>query len=98
MVRQIVVTATAEKQIDAYLTFIAKQWPNKVVKQAASGLKEKLLRIATDPELYIGISERKGVRRCFHPPHLHIYFSVDESKVTVLSVFDARQDPDKLKI
>ncbi len=38
------ITAIAEKQIYEYLAFIAEQWPEKIVKEAAWALKRDSIK------------------------------------------------------
>ena len=60
-------------------------------------LDEAIKRIIANPEHFQVVIKRKTVRRCLFSPQISIYFRINKDIIEIISLFDNRQNPKKLK-
>ncbi len=79
------------------LDFLQKEWGERVVKKFIARLQNILHTIASRPQLYPGSNKVKNVRRCVVNKQISLYYRVKSGKIELITLFDTRQDPSKLK-
>jgi len=82
-------------QIIAYLE---ANWTEKEIRKFAQKLEKSLHLISIFPEIYPSTSKRKRVRKCVLTKQTSLYYKVIRKEIFVVTVFDNRQDPNKLKV
>lgn len=83
------------KNIIDYLT---AKWTEKEVRSFARKLDKRLELLLINPRLFQATSKRKNVRRSVLTKQTVIYYTVDEKNVTIVTLFDSRQNPKKLRL
>jgi len=83
------------KNIIEYLT---ENWNQKEIKNFARKLDKRLDIISTNPNLFAKTTRRKNVRRSVLTKHTVIYYETTENQVTIVALFDPRQNPKKLRL
>lgn len=79
------------------IDYLSENWTSREIQNFAKRLDKRVDLIALNPKLFAKTSKRKNVRRSVLTKHTVIYYESDEATVTILSLFDSRQNPKKLK-
>jgi plasmid stabilization system protein ParE len=79
------------------IDYLSENWTLKEIQNFAKRLDKRVDLIALNPKLFAKTSKRKNVRRSVLTKHTVIYYESNEATVTILSLFDSRQNPKKLK-
>ena len=96
MKRKIVLTKTAEKRLNDLLEYLENAWSTKAKLKFISKLEQRLEIVKDKPEVFPASTVKKGLHKCVITRQTFIYYNFDEQKIYVLTVFDNRQDPNKL--
>ena len=78
--------------------YLLEEWGEKVAGNYVRRIKEVLNTIAERPKLYPATGKRKNVRRCVVSKQTSLYYRIRRDCVQVVTLFDNRQDPNKIKI
>ncbi|MBY0435441.1 MAG: type II toxin-antitoxin system RelE/ParE family toxin [Cyclobacteriaceae bacterium] len=80
------------------LTYLLENWTEKEVKIFARRLDKRLEAIRQNPKLFPAASQRKSIRRSVLTGHTVIYYETKEKVISIITLFDSRQDPKKLRL
>lgn len=80
------------------IDYLTENWTQKEIKAFAKKLDKRLEIIAINPRLFPLTKKRKNVRRSVLTRQTVIYYETKENIVTVVALFDPRQNPSKLKL
>lgn len=95
----VIFSAQSNRDLGAIVAFVAGNNP-AAAERLGNALVDRALMLGVHPSLGAPVSDRPGVRRLAHKPWIVIYYSVDPGRRTVEIVrfWDARQNPDSLRI
>lgn len=96
MTKKVKVSRRAARDIERITDYLLSEWDLKVVNDFIIRYHECFDLIAKNPELYPFAGKGKQVRRCVLTKHSIIYFKEFSNKISILTVFDTRQNPKKL--
>jgi plasmid stabilization system protein ParE len=82
--------------LDNILGYLAYKWGQSVVDDFIQLLEKKLESISKNPGIYQFVDEVKRRQKCNLTKHNIIYFIEFDDSIKVLTIFDTRQDPEKL--
>lgn len=91
-------TEEATKNLESIIEYLETNWTSKEVKKFFQKLEKQLLLLSIFPEAYSLSLKKKKIHRCVFTKNLTIYYTVDEEFLVLLSIFDTRQHPSKVKI
>ena len=91
-------TEEATKNLENIIIYLETDWTNKELKKFFQKLEKQLLLLSIFPEAYPLSQKKKSIHRCVLTKNLAIYYTVKDDSLVLLSLFDTRQDPAKLKI
>lgn len=97
MKRKIVLTKTAEKRLNDLLEYLENDWSATVKLRFISKLEQRLEIVKDKPEAFPVSTVKKGLYKCVITRQTTVYYTYNEIKIYILTVFDNRQDPNKLK-
>jgi plasmid stabilization system protein ParE len=80
------------------ITYLTKNWTQKEIQNFVRRLDKRLELIVINPKLFPKTIKRKNVRRSVLTKHTVIYYEAKENVVTIVTLFDPRQNPKKLKL
>jgi plasmid stabilization system protein ParE len=83
------------KNIIKYLEY---KWTEKEVRNFVRKLDKRLELISINPRLFPKTNKRRNVRRSVLTKHTVIYYETSTEIIRIVTLFDPRQDPKKLKI
>jgi len=91
-------TLESSQQLDKIFSYLLETWSEKIAKEFIKKIYSKTSYIQEFPQLYPLTEIRKNVRRCVILKQVSLYYKNIDSSILILSIFDTRQSPDKLKI
>jgi len=83
------------KNIIAYLT---ENWTQREIRNFARRLDKRLDLISVYPNLFPRTTKRKNLRRSVLTKHTVIYYKTVHNVVTIVTLFDPRQNPKSLEL
>jgi plasmid stabilization system protein ParE len=95
MIKEVVLTPIALADLDI-VSYLARRWGQSVVDNFIELFENKLQSLAQNPGIYKFIDGNKQRQMCHLTKHNIIYFMEMEFSIKILTIFDTRQDPEKL--
>jgi plasmid stabilization system protein ParE len=80
------------------IDYLAETWTQKEIKAFVKKLDKRLEIIAINPRLFPLTKKRKNLRRSVLTRQTVIYYETSGNIVTVIALFDPRQNPSKLRL
>ena len=96
MTKTVILTPRAEKNYEHITDYVFNKWGVLATNRFMSRFQEVCALIAFRPEIYPFAHKNKQVRKCVVTKHNTVYFIERENTITILTIFDTRQNPDKL--
>jgi plasmid stabilization system protein ParE len=84
------------KEIRIIEDYLNSKWSEKTSKKFLNKLKENIDLIQINPELF-PVSEFEELRKCVVSKQTTVFFIIEKNKIYIVSVFDTRQNPNKIK-
>ena len=97
MGNKIVWSTRSRTDYDNLLEYLNEEWGKEITKRIILELEEKVLKIQDNPEHYPIFNRKKRVRRCVSSPQTSIFFKIHDGYIEIVTLFDNRQSPRKLK-
>ena len=88
----------ALNNLSQIIHYLETNWTEKELKKFFQRLDKVLLLISKNPQLFSLTNKRKKVRRCIFSKQTSIYYKFEDEKIFLVTLFDNRQDPKKLKL
>ncbi|WP_428230379.1 type II toxin-antitoxin system RelE/ParE family toxin [Flavobacterium sp.] len=88
---------TAEKDLDTVLSFIEARWSKKSKKIYLVKFEKAISIISMNPEIFPKSSINKKYRKCVITKQSSLLYSFGSNEVRIHTIFDTRQDPNKIK-
>src|SRR5947209_6483088 len=83
------------KNIIDYLT---GNWTQRAMRNFARRLDKRLNLISVNPNLFPTTTRRRNVRKSVLTKHTVIYYKTADNIVSIVTLFDPRQNPKKLRL
>jgi len=80
------------------INYLTEHWTQREIQNFARRLDKRLNLIVANPALFPKTSKRKDIRKSVLTKHTVIYYEKREKVVTIVTLFDPRQNPKKLKL
>lgn len=88
---------TAEKDLDTVLSFIEARWSKKSKEIYLVEFEKAVSIISMNPEIFPKSSINKKYRKCVITKQSSLLYSFGSNEVRIHTIFDTRQDPNKIK-
>jgi plasmid stabilization system protein ParE len=86
----------AQANLNNIITYLENEWTEKEIRYFSERLDKQLSVILQTPEIYKKSSRKTGLRECQITNHSTLFYAYDNEKLYIVTVFDNRQDPQKL--
>ncbi len=96
MAKPVVLTPIARADLDNVLAYLAENWGVFVLENFLALYEAKIAVIAEWPARYPFINIPKRLRKAVLTRHNIILYREEAEQVTIISIFDTRQDPEKI--
>ena len=94
---KIIWTDEAFRNLENIITYLEKFWTEKEIRKFARLLDKQLILIKKNPSLYPYSKKSDDIRKSVLTK-ITLYYRIIEREIYLISLFDSRQNPDKLKI
>lgn len=91
------VTKTALKKFQQIVKYLVEEWGETVGIQFEKRTKNFLDLLADFPEIGIVVNPEKKIRAFQLTKLTRIYYRIKEDRIVILTFFDVRQDPNRIK-
>jgi len=98
MVFDVVFSERASDELTSILDHIENEWSLRISNKFTKILDEKIHNVKSNPYLYPPFKNKKQLRRCVVTKQVSIFYSVKSSEVQIITLFDNRRNPKKLKL
>jgi len=89
---------TALIDLQNIIDYLEYKWTDKEIRSFVRRLDKRLELLIINPRLFPKTSRRKNVRRSVLTKHTVIYYETSNDLIKIVTLFDTRQNPKKLKI
>lgn len=94
---RIVWTENALEDFHTIVDYLLKNWSYPVSKKFIQIVQKRVTILSGSPTIGVAFRKFSDVRSIVLTRHNKLYYSYDEETLTVLNIFDSRQDPSKNK-
>lgn len=91
------ISKTAEKNLDSVLEFIEARWSKKSKELFLFKFQKAIYIIRNNPEIFPKSSVNAKYRKCVITKQSSVLYSFNSKEIRIHTVFDTRQDPNKIK-
>ena len=96
MTNEVILTPRAEKNYEHITDYVFNKWGVLAANKFILRFQEACNLIASRPEIYPFAGKNKQVRKCVVTKHNTVYFIERENIIKIITIFDTRQNPNKL--
>ena len=86
------------QNLEYIIDYLEKFWTSREIRKFAKLLEKQLILIKRNPALYPYSNKSKNIRRSVLIKQITLYYKITDSEVHLVTLFDGRQSPDKLKL
>ena len=86
------------KNLDTLITYLEQNWTEKEIGKFLSNLDKRIKLISLNPLIFASTPKSRNIRRSVLSKQTSIFYRITDDSIEILSIFDTRQNPDKLKI
>jgi plasmid stabilization system protein ParE len=97
MTRKVILSRTANKKLSGLFDFLVENWSPKVKSDFVKKLDNSIEIIKTQPESFPESEKKIGLRKCVVTKQTTLYYRYNSKRIDIVTIFDTRQDPSKLK-
>ena len=94
---KIIWTEEAINGLKDTVNYLEQRWTQKELNSFSRLLDKQLIIIKTNPGIFPFSNKNKGIRKSVLSGQTSIYYKTEGHSIYLLSVFNNRQDPGKLK-
>lgn len=97
MGKPVLLTSHAYADLDAISAYLVENWSLSVLENFLSLYETKIKVISEFPSRYPFIHSSSGLRKAVLTKHNIILYREKPEHIEIISIFDTRQNPDKIK-
>ncbi|MBY0424876.1 MAG: type II toxin-antitoxin system RelE/ParE family toxin [Cytophagales bacterium] len=98
MIYSVFWTKRARKNFEATLNYLSEEWGQKVTKEFYEKVEVTIESIERNPTLYPVFDLKRNIHRCVITKRITLYYRIRPGFIDLISFWDTRQHPRKLKI
>jgi len=88
----------AYKNLEAIINYFEARWTQHELRKFVVKLEKRIILITQRPQIFPLTHSRGNIRRSVLSKQTTIYYKVRQMSIEIVSLFDTRQDPDKLRL
>lgn len=97
MTRTVKLTITAQLRLNQLIEYLEIEWSEKVKQDFIKKLDKRIEHVQKRPHIFPKSSIKSGLHKCVVSKQTTFYYLHSQTEITILTVFDTRQDPNKLR-
>mgnify|MGYP006293663035 CR=1 FL=1 len=87
----------ALQNLKAIIEYLERRWTEREIRKFAKLLDKQLNLIQSNPLLFPESDKSKGLRKSVLSKQTTIYYRINNDGIRIITLFDNRQQPGKLK-
>jgi len=87
----------ANEKLQELFEYLTENWSLKVKSNFIKKLDKSISILQDNPEIFPLSKNKKSLHKCVITKHTTLYYTFTSNDVFVVTLFDTRQDPKKLK-
>ncbi|MEI6048599.1 MAG: type II toxin-antitoxin system RelE/ParE family toxin [Bacteroidota bacterium] len=95
---KIIWTDEAYKNLQYIVNYLEEFWTSREIRKFAKLLDKQLILITKNPSLYPYSNKAGQIRKSVLTKQITLYYKVTGIEIYLITLFDSRQSPDKLKL
>ena len=95
--KTVIISSQAKEDIDNILFYLSQNWNQKVVDDFLKKLEIFYYLVSINPRLFGYFNKQKNIRKYVITKQNIIYYRNKKKEVQIITVFDIRQQPSRLK-
>ena len=95
--KPVIISPQAKEDIKNILAYLTQNWNQKVVNEFLQKLEVFYYIISFNPGIFGYYNKRRNIRKYSITKQNIIYYRNRRTAIEIITVFDGRQDPSKLK-
>jgi len=96
MAREVILTPLAEINYEGIIEYLVNNWEPRVANTFISRFEKVCELLIENSEIFPFYDKNKQIQKCVLTKHNVIYFKSTPNAIKILTIFDTRQNPDKL--
>lgn len=88
----------AKEEYETILSYLSKEWGNKVTLHFLNKTDSLINTISRFPSIYPAHNTEKNIRKCVLTKHITLFYRYQNDPIELLSFWDNRQDPHRLRV
>lgn len=98
MALNIVWTDRALRNLRTVQVYLQNKWTQKELDNFNTALDEKVNFIRLQPEAFPATAKRENVRKAVLGKQTTIFYAIEPNQIRILTLWDNRQNPEKLNL
>ena len=91
-------TLNAQNELNAIYDYLEENWTIREIINFSTELERVLSIICKFPHIFPASLAKKSVRRCVISKQTSLYYKISKNQIVIISLFDNRRNPNKLKL
>lgn len=96
MNRKVFISKTAEAKLNNLFEYLITEWSVKVKSDFVEKLDSSIEIIKSQPEIFPESKKGKGLKKCVITKQTILYYRYNSQRINIVTIFDTRQNPNKL--
>jgi plasmid stabilization system protein ParE len=96
MAREVILTPLAEINYEGIIEYLVDNWNTRVAENFISRFEKICELLVENPGIFPYYDKTQQIQKCVLTKHNIIYFKSTPNAIKILTIFDTRQNPDKL--
>jgi plasmid stabilization system protein ParE len=96
MTKDVILSPRAVKNYERIIEYLTNKWGIPTANNFIGRFEEVISLLSADAGIYPFINVAKQVQKCVLTKHNVLYFKETQDSIKILTIFDTRQDPEKL--
>jgi plasmid stabilization system protein ParE len=97
MIKEVISSIRAENDYERILNYLNAEWGKQVANNFSKRLEIVTKLLANEANIYPFVHQKRNVQQCIVTKHNILYFRQHKTKIEIISIFDTRQNPKKLR-
>jgi len=97
MGKPVILTPIAENDLEQIFIYLIADWGFEVANDFSERLENVKHLLSENPGIFPYYIRDRQIQKCVVTKHNVLYFQEAPTSIRVLTIFDTRQDPNKLK-
>jgi plasmid stabilization system protein ParE len=93
----LVLSLNAEKQLENIFLYVEAKFSERIRRELAKKIYHCFKLIENNPELFSFSDYNRSLRECVVAKQTTVFYQIRKDNIVVVSVFDTRQNPKKIK-